>query len=184
MTDIVANANIIQTEETDFRSPDSESLKTRMGASINYALKRNAQVIEVDGSGWHKKTQLSDIQGHHYIRRNSAINTYILTNQINGDSGVIAVNFEVYDESGVSLGNLFSVEPSISSAIDTAGAENRYSVGRYVEDSQDINDGVNRVVGTLNFTDLSEGYFLRPFLVDTMVNGAGFKFKLWLRETS
>lgn len=184
MTDIVASANIIQQEETDFRSPDSENLKTRMGASINYSLKRNAQVLEVDGQGWHRKTQLNDLQGYHYIRRNSAINTYVLTNQINGSADTISVNAEVFDENGVSLGNLFSTPPSISSAIDTAGAEDRYSIGRYVEDSQDINSGTNKVVGTLNFTSLQEGYYLRFFLVDVMVDGAGFKFKLWLRETA
>jgi hypothetical protein len=184
MTDVVESANVIQQEECDFRSPDSENLKTRMAGSINYSLKRNAQILELDGQGWHRLTQLSDLQGHHYIRRDSAINTYVLTNQINGSANAISINAEVYDENGISLGNLFSVPPSIDSAIDTAGAESRYRVGRYVEDNQDINAGANRVVGTLNFTVLNEGYFLRFFLVDVMTDGAGFKFKLWLRETA
>ncbi len=184
MTDVVASANILQKEELDFRSPNSENVMTRIGGSVNYSLKRHAQIIEIDGQGWHNLTQLSDLQGHHYIRRNSAINTYVLTNQINGSANTISVNFEVYDESGISLGNLFSTPPSISSAIAGASVEGRYSVGRYVEDSQDINAGANKVVGALNFTTLNEGYYIRPFLVDVMTDGAGFKFKLWLRETS
>ncbi len=184
MTDIVASANIIQQEETDFRSPTSENLANRMGASINYSLKRNAQVLELHGEGWHRLTQISDYQGFKYIRRNSAINAYVLSNQINGSAGAISVNAEVYDESGVSLGNLFSTAPSIDSAVDTGGAEGRYSVGRYVEDSTDINSGTNKVVGTLNFTTLNEGYFLRFFLVSVQTDGAGFNFQLWLRETA
>ena len=184
MTDIAASANIIQVEETDFRSPDSENLKNRMGGSINYALKRNAQTLVFNGSGYHRITSLNDFQGLHYVRRNSKINAYVLSNTLNGVSGTLAINAEVYDEDGISLGNLFSVVPSIDSAIDSPSTTSRYSVGRYVEDAQDINAGLNKVVGTLNFTDLNEGYFLRFFISSAMLFGAGFNFQLWLRETS
>lgn len=185
MTDIVASANIIQTEETDFRSPDSENLKNRMGASINYSLQRNAQVLTLNGEGYHRLTQLSDLQPLYYIRRDSNINTYVLSNRINGSGGTdIKVNAKVYDESGTLLGDLFSTAPSINSAIAGAGVEGRYSVGRYVEDSQDINAGTNKVVGTLGFTSLNEGYFLRFYLESVQTDGACFNFQLWLRETA
>lgn len=182
MTDITSAANLIKVEETDFNSPVSESLASRMGGSINYALDRNARWLVLDGAGYHRLTQLSDLQGYHYVTRNCNINEYILTNSINGSSGAIRVNAAVYDDTGVFLNNLFSVAPEIDSAISTAGNTVPRAIGRKVEDGVDIEAGTNKVVGTLNFTQLNDGYRLRFFLEEVMVDGAGFLFALRLRE--
>lgn len=186
MTDIVEAANIIQQEETDFRSPDSENLKTRMGASINYALRRNSQKLVMDGTGIHVDGRRGDEwQPHHLIRRKSVINTYCLTNGVNGSAGAITINAKIYDENDIELGNLFSTAPSIDSAIDSAGATGPYIVGRYVEAGQDIRTpNPSKVVGSLAFTELQEGYSLRFFIEGIQTDGAGFLFELWLREVA
>ena len=185
MTDIATSANIIQVEETDFRSPDSENLKSRMGASINYALKRNSTLLSLNGEGFHRISSINDLQPHHYIRKNSNINTYVLTNNLNGSGSTdLAINAKVYDESGTLLGDLCSVSPSINTAIAGVGVKGRYSIGRELEDSNDINSGANKGVGSLNFTSLNEGYFLTFFVESAQDDGAGFNFQLWLRETS
>jgi hypothetical protein len=185
MPKITPAANEIFTEEADFRSPDSENFKTRLGGSINYMLQRNAQVLTLNGEGWHNLTQLSDLQPIHKIRRDCNINTYSLSNLVNGSGGTdIRINAKVYDESNTLLGDLFSVAPSINSAIDTAGASAGYNVGRYVEDSQDWDAGTNKVVGTLNYTSLNEGYGIRFFIESIQTDGAGFCFQLWIREAA
>lgn len=185
MTAVTPAAKEIQVEQVGFRKPASESTLSQMAASINYSLQRNAQILEINGEGIHVLGRRGTVwQPLHYIRKKSKINTYILTNNVNGSADAIRINAEIYDESGVSLGNLFSVAPEINSAIASAGSSGRYSVGRYVEDSQDINAGTNKVVGTLNFTELQEGYFLRFFVEEVQVDGAGYHFKIWLRETS
>lgn len=182
MTDIISAANKIQVEETDFNSPASENLLSRIGGSLNYALDRNARWLVLDGAGWHRLTQLSDLQAYHYITRNCKINEYVLTNSKNGSGGAIRVNAKVYDDNQVFLNNLFSVAPEIDSAIATAGTDSPYAVGRKVEEGADIEAGTNKVVGTLNFTELEAGYRIRFFLEEVMTDGAGFGFGLRLRE--
>ena len=182
MTDVTSAARKLQTQEVDFNSPVSESLAPQMGGSINYALDRNARWLLLDGIGWHRETQLNDLTPYHYITRNCNINEYILTNNTNGSTGSIAVNAAVYDEDNVFLNNLFSVSPSIDSAISTAGNTTPRSVGRKVEQGVDIDAGTNKVVGTLNFTQLLDGYKLRFFTDSIMTDGAGYLFALRLRE--
>ena len=182
MTDVTSAANKLQSQEVDFNSPVSESLATRLGGSINYALDRNARWLILDGMGWHRETQLNDLTSYHYITRNCNINEYILTNNTNGSAGAISVNAAVYDDTGVFLNNLFSTAPSINSAISTAGNTTPRAIGRKVEEGVDIEAGTNKVVGTLNFTQLLDGYKLRFFTEGVMTNGAGYLFALRLRE--
>lgn len=182
MTDITEAANKIQVQETDFNSPVSESLHSRMGGSINFNLGRNARWVSLMGDGFHRISRLNDLQPYHYIPNNTLVSSYFLTNGTNGSSGSIRINAAVENELGVFINNLFSVAPSINSAISTPGNKTSRVVGRKVEEGLDIGLNTNTVIGTLNFTQLDAGWRLRFFAEEVMVDGAAFKFDLRLRE--
>lgn len=179
MTDVVAAPNIIQQEEVSYKSSVSESVLTRIAASINYIISRIPTVLNYDYSGYYKATSIIDGQnGLRYFEKEVKISRYILTNDIAGSSGTSSINFEVYNASNVLVGNLFSVEPSIDSA-----AGDRAVVGRNITDSNDITNGVgNRVVGTLNLTVLPAGYSIRAVLSSAQTDARNLNFTLELQE--
>lgn len=177
-TPITPARNTIYIEETDAKSAISEATMQRIGAAINYITGRIFKTFEMTWNGYYKVTSITDGQnGFRYFDVAVDLTKYILTNHIAGSSGTSAINFDVYDENNVLLGDLFSIPPSISS-----GAGNRSVIGRDIENSQDINAGTNKVVGTLNYTTLQAGWSISPKITSAQVNARNLYFELQYKE--
>lgn len=179
MAIITPSPNFIREEEVRYKAAISEATFTRIGASINYIILRSEKSIEVDLSGYYYLSSITQngFGGMKYFKRESSITSYYLSNVITGSAGSLAINFDVFDETGLLLGDLFSVPPSISFA-----AGNNALIGRDVDESQDINPGPNKVVGTLNFLTLPAGYSIKAKLTSVQTNGANAYFELNFRE--
>lgn len=178
MTDLVGSRNLIQAEEVQYKASVSEATFTRMGQSINFIIDKIYDHINFEWSGFYRVHAYSDgLGGMRYIRRDVDISSYVLTNVSGGTSGTTAVNFDVYDETGSLLGDLFSTPPSLSSA-----AGDRTVVGRDVDNSTDIEAGAGKVVGALNYTSLDEGWSIVPKLVTAQVDAQNLFFDLVVKE--
>ena len=131
MADIPSSRNVIQQEEVRYKASVSEATLTRIGASLNFVMDKIYTPLEFDWSGYYKVTSISDgMNGRRYFKDTVDIYYYVLTNDVAGSSGTSSINFEVYDDTGALLGDLFSVAPSISSGAG-AGAV----IGRDVENA-------------------------------------------------
>jgi hypothetical protein len=179
MAIITPAPNFIREEEVRYKAAVSEATFTKMGGSINYILSRISRTVEVDMTGFYYLSAITQ-NGYHGLRYfNSDVNilSYYLTNVITGTAGSISINFDVFDESGNLLGDLFSVAPSISYL-----AGNNALIGRDVVNSNDINAGPNKVVGTLNYTTLLAGYSIKSKITGVQTNGANAFFELSYSE--
>jgi hypothetical protein len=179
MAIITPAPNFIREEEVRYKAAVSEATFTKMGASINYILSRVQDKIEIDLTGYYFVSDVSTkgYGGLRYFESATAITSYYLSNAQAGLGGSLAINFDVYDETGALLGDLFSVAPSISYL-----AGNNSIVGRNVESSTDINAGPNKVVGTLNFTSFPAGYSIRSKVISIQDRGYNGYFQLLVRE--
>jgi hypothetical protein len=179
MAIITPAPNFIREEEVRYKAAVSEATFTKMGASINYILSRVQDKIEIDLTGYYFISDVSTkgYGGLRYFESETVITSYYLSNSQAGLSGSLAINFDVYDETGVLLGNLFTTPPSISYL-----AGNNAVIGRNVENSNDINPGSNKVVGTLNFTTFPAGYSIRSKVTGIQDRGYNGYFQLLVRE--
>ena len=179
MAIITPAPNFIREEEVRYKAAVSEATFTKMGASINYILTKVKDKIEIDLTGYYFINDISTkgYGGLRYFNADVDILSYYLSNAQSGLSGSLAINFDVYDETGFLLGDLFSVTPSISYL-----AGNNAIIGRDVENASDINAGANKVVGVLNYTTLPAGYSIRSKVVSIQDKGYNGYFELVVRE--
>jgi len=179
MAIITPAPNFIREEEVRYKAAISEATFTKMGASINYILERVQKSIEIDMTGYYYLSAITQngYNGLRYFKRDVEITSYYLTNVISGTAGSISINFDVFDEAGFLLGDLFSIAPSISYL-----AGNNALIGRDVAGSTDINPGPNKIVGTLNYTTLLAGYSIKAKISTIQTNGANAFFDLSYRE--
>lgn len=175
---IPESKNLIDQNETKYKSSVSESTFTRMGASINYIINRIIKAENFEWSGFYRVHTYSDgLGGKRFFIRASDISYYYLSNVTGGTSGVTEVNFDVYDDTNQLLGDLFSAPPSIASSVGNGGV-----VGYNVETSSDINAGAGKAVGTLNYTTLGAGWSIVPKLTDSQVDAQNLFFQLNVKE--
>jgi hypothetical protein len=179
MAIITPAPNFIREEEVRYKAAVSEATFTKMGGSINYILSRIPNKIEVDLTGYYFISDVSTkgYGGLRYFQSEVEIISYYITNCQAGVSGSLSLNFDVYDETGFLLGNLFSVAPSLSYL-----AGNNSIVGRNVAESLDIQSGPNKVVGTLNYTSIPAGYSIRAKVETIQAQGFNGYFQLLIRE--
>jgi hypothetical protein len=177
-TPITPTRNTVYVEEVDAKSAISEVTARRIGASINFIINKIYDRLFFEWSQVPRVTTYgTGINGLRYIYKQSDISWYVLSVVNAGSSGSNEVNFDVYDENNILLGNLFSVAPSIAS-----GAGNRAVIGRDVENSLDILSGPNKVSGTLNYTTLGAGWSIVPKLTNAQVDSRHLFFELILKE--
>jgi hypothetical protein len=178
MANIPESRNLIQVEEVKYKASVSEATFQRMGASINFIINRIYDRLFFEWSQVPRVTTYgTGINGLRYIYRESTISWYVMSIVTAGSSGSNALNFDVYNESNVLLGDLFSTPPSIAS-----GAGNRAVVGRDVDNSTDILSGPNKTVGVLNYTTLNAGWSIVPKLTSAQVDSRHLFFELILKE--
>lgn len=178
MAIITPAPNFIREEEVRYKAAVSEATFTKMGASINYILTKVKDKIEIDLTGYYFISDVSTkgYGGVRYFTNEVEILSYYLSNAQAGLSGSLAINFDVYDETGALLGNLFSTAPSINSL-----AGNNAVIGRDVENATDINAGPNKVVGVLNYTTFPAGYSIRSKITSIQDKGYNGYFELVVR---
>ena len=177
-TPITPSRNTVYVEEVDSKSAISEVTARRIGASINFIINKIYDRLFFEWSNVPRVTTYSTgLNGLRYIYRASNISWYVLTTQTAGSSGSNEVNFDVYDENNILLGDLFSTAPSIAS-----GAGNRAIVGRDVDNSTDILSGANKIVGVLNYTTLQAGWSIVPKITSAQVDSRNLFFELILKE--
>jgi len=179
MAIITPAPNFIREEEVRYKAAISEATFTKMGASINYILTKVKDKIEIDLTGYYFISDISTkgYGGLRYFNKDVEVISYYLSNAQAGLSGSLAVNFDVYDETGTLLGNLFTTAPSISYL-----AGNNAVIGRDVENASDINAGANKVVGTINYTTFPAGYSIRSKVTAIQDKGYNGYFELVVRE--
>lgn len=179
MAIITPSPNFIREEEVRYKAAISEATFTKIGASVNYILSRVEKTVGVDLTGYYYLSTITQngYNGLRYFKNAVNINSYYLSNVITGSAGSISINFDVFDETGFLLGNLFSVAPSISYL-----AGNNALIGRNVVESVDINPGPNKIVGTLNYTTLPAGYSIKAKISSIQTNGANAFFELAYTE--
>lgn len=179
MAIITPSPNFIREEEVRYKAAISEATFTRIGASVNYILNRIKDKIEIDLTGYYFISDVSTkgYGGLRYFQKDTQIISYYLSNAQAGQAGSLSINFDVYDETGSLLGNLFSTAPSISYL-----AGNNSIIGRDVENSTDINAGPNKVVGVLNYTNFPAGYSIRSKVTSIQDKGYNGYFELVVRD--
>lgn len=177
-TPITPTRNTIFIEETDAKSAISEATMQRIGASINFITDRIYNRMFFEWSQVPRVTAYgTGINGLRYFYRAVDISWYVLTIFNAGSSGTNAVNFNVYDDNNVLIGDLFSIPPSIGSA-----AGDRAVIGRDVENSSDINAGANKNVGILNYTTLQAGWSIAPKITSAQVDSRHLFFEMIVKE--
>lgn len=178
MADITPSPNTIQQEEVAYKAAVSEATFTRMGASINYIITRIFRSVGFEfGGRLNSNSVYYGMAGNRYFYRSVEIDHYYLSMEDAGSAGTTAFNAEVYDETNTLLGNLFSTPPSIDSSTG-----NNSVVGRDVKNGTDIEAGVGKTVGTINYTSIPAGYTLKPFLSSVQTDCENAYFELLVRE--
>jgi len=185
---IIADSDLVTAQRQNFfvgdinyKSGLSEALLRKIGSSINFINGKVLNIYPTHFSGYFRAQSTNGYQEPMiYILKNSTISWYTLSIGRTNATGDNRCNFKVIGLNGTILGDLFSTPPSINEA----GLDNSV-VGRDVDGSASIQQvtttGFN--LGILNpaFTNLVEGYQLRPYIVGNATDSLGMTLTLAIK---
>lgn len=180
-TPVTPQRSIIYEEDVRYKKSVSEALLNKLAQTSNFTLERMYYTERVDYHGYF--TEDSAFHDNHsliYIPKLTEVCHYSMTVSITRNAGDNSMNFTVYDEDGVSIGNLFSTAPVIDQA-----SRSRATVGRDQDGAAfHLNTTAGFTSGTINptFSDgIPEKSFLKPYIVNHASRSFGLTFCLGLR---
>lgn len=117
MTDIVDARTLIQAEETRFRAPNSESMFTRMGGTVNFISNRQEDSHGFFLNGPYNPGEAGTaLDGLHSFLFDAEIVGVTVFNMVSGSAGTSEFDVIWLSASGVVQGSIFSTTPKITSA--------------------------------------------------------------------
>ena len=117
MTQITSARNLIQAEETDYKSAASESVMTRVGGAINHLMLKQWLDFEFKINGTYSfALNEVNLDGMFIFPVDVEIGFISFANAVAGSSGTTTLDVRWYSNSGVNQGTIFAVKPSINSA--------------------------------------------------------------------
>ena len=169
--------------DVSYKRAVSESLLTKFAAASNFIMDKIYVQEQFAMNGFFNANNYDNgVSGIRYVENSVNIDQYYLSIRSTGASGTNAFNIAMYNNLGVSVGNLFSSPVSLSGSNGT-----NVLIGR--KDIQgtptifDINKGVHGVdYGTLSITTIPAGYMLVPFIVSNAQNAFNLFFSMKLKE--
>jgi hypothetical protein len=162
----------------------SESLLRKFASASNYLNERiYVQDKIVYGGFFNANSYDNGAGGVIRVRRDSEINEYYMYIRSTGSSSASAINFDVYDSTGVFVNSLFDLQTL------TISGNNGVNV---MVGKQDVNLTPSNIAlntsghtvdyGTLNLTTLLAGYTLVPQIEANGLNAFNMTFNLKLQE--
>lgn len=139
MTAISDSREIIQEEETRFRSAVSEALLTKMGATNNFISNRqyDTHMWNLNGD-YTKASGQSGLEGMFVAQFDMEIIAISLGNIVAGTAGTTTFDVHLIDGSGNDTGSIFTVQPSI----DSTAPNNAYASRDFITPSDETSTGI------------------------------------------
>jgi hypothetical protein len=181
-TPITPQKSIFYVEDIAYKRALSEALLRKFGASANYIQERIFNEIVFEQHGYFSSSKLGT-GAPILIERTADITSYHLGILDTGGAGSTAVNFKVYDASGTFLSNLFG--SGVNRVLISGSNGSNVLVGRDVEGetTNAVNTSGHTIqYGTLNYTQLTQGQLLVPFVESFARSARSFRFSLKMRE--
>lgn len=139
MTDITDSREIIQEEETRFRSAVSEALLFKMGATNNFISNRQYDTHTwVLNGDYTKASGQAGFEGMFVAIFDMEIIAISLGNIVAGVSGTTTFDVHLIDGAGNDTGSIFTVQPSI----DSTASNNTYAARDFVNSLDETATGV------------------------------------------
>lgn len=163
-TPLVGSKQTIFQEDVDFNSSASEALMTKIAQAALFGQDSSEFPVHFRYDGFFRATSISDDANTHIITADSEIRSYVITTTESG-VGVNEFDIIVYDETGTSLGSLWSANPTMT-AVSNSNDHNY--VGRDIVNSVDLKNTVGlsgSSVGTIGSVSLLKGYQLKSKIV-------------------
>jgi hypothetical protein len=182
MSDITEERLNLQIEETIYQSSISESLLTRVGASINFINKRqyDTKAFHINGpySVAISFNQGQGVDGAHFILFDCEIIGVMAYNLKAGTSGVTTLDIRRFTGSNTPSGgtSIFSTKPSFNIT-----AQNNSYVGYRQTDSTILENPAGTVLPVLSTTQLNAGDLITANIDSAMAGGENCGIALYLR---
>jgi hypothetical protein len=181
---ITPSSQQIRIKDVQSGKPVSEATARKIGSSINYLIQRTFNEIQIKHDGYFSNGNLYK-SAPIRIPNIADITYYSLSVLDSGNGGLDknAINFEVYDASGLFVNNLFGSGANQCFISGDNGAN--VLIGRDVLNASvfDVNTASHTIqYGNLNLTTLQAGYLLVPFVEDFANSARSINFTLRIQE--
>lgn len=169
--------NLIQNEETRFRSPTSESMFQRIGGAINHIMNR-----QYDSHAWHLNGLYSlfgDVQGPDGIMPilfDMEVVGYVMYQGVAGTSGSAIFDIHKLTDGDTDAGTIFSTKPEI----DSTAVSNSYSLIDVVN-AVDVQLPTGHTKAVFSTTQFDRGEALRFDIDQTMPVAKNLNFQILFR---
>ena len=177
MTDIVDARTLIQSEETRFRAPNSESMFTRVGGAINFINNR-----QYDSHPWHLNGPYSLFgnaegpDGVFPVLVNIELFGYLLYSGESGTAGTTTLDIHRLSGGGTDNGTIFSTKP----AVDSSSANGSYTFIDIIN-SIDYSVPTGHTKAIFSTVQFDAGDALRLDIDGAMTGAANLNFQLLFR---
>ena len=161
----------------------SESLLQKFAAASNYIMDRIYIQEQFAFNGYFEPNSFDDgVSGIRYVERISNISSYYMSIRDTGSGTANSFNIALFNNSGGSIGNLFSTPISISGSNGTNLVAGKRDIQDTPVDFQ-VNQGVHTIdFGTLALTQLPAGTVMVPFIAGNASGARNLFFNLRLEE--
>jgi hypothetical protein len=164
-TPVTPSRQTIYEDDVKYKRSWSEALGFKFGAAINFINDRLIYSERVDFGGYFRPTSIDQYEHEIYLLRPTKIAAYTMSVAVTAN-GNHRINYTVIDNTGTSVGSLFSTPPNIN-----GGGFSNVLVGKNIQTSTDLNRNTGSVTfdnGTIDpaYDDVAipAGYSLRPII--------------------
>jgi hypothetical protein len=170
--------NLIQAEETDYKSAVSESVVTRIGASLNHIMLKQWLNFDYKLNGSYQfGVNETNLDGMFIFPVDCEVGFIAFSNAVSGVSGTTRLNVRWFSNSGINEGSIFSTRPAISSA-----APNNAYLARDILNLVNIGGGGAGVTTpVLSKTTFLAGQAIAVDLDEAMNGGENFSLTIYFR---